>query len=98
MRYLVATASGLVLCACGLFIGNRLGVLDTLLFPPCLLSICAAVVIAVSKPWFSSDGRARPLGRLTVAWLAAIGCLILVVVIGGVAGFLYTCSRVSCMP
>jgi hypothetical protein len=98
MRYLVATVGGWVFCACGLFVGGRVGVLDTPLFPPALLFLSAAVVIVVSRPWFAEDGRTRPIWRLATAWLAAIGCVILVLVVGGIGGFLYACSKTVCMP
>ena len=98
MKYLIAIFSGLIVYTGGLLVGGRLGLLDASLFPLFLLIISEAAVIAVIRPWVRSEGPPRPPGQRLGVWLAAIGCAILVLLVDGIGGFLYTCARTSCMP
>jgi hypothetical protein len=99
MQYPLAILGGLLICAGGLFIGGRARMLETPFFPTSLLLTSAAVVLVVSRPWVARDGRPRTLFRLTMAWLATLGCVIFVLVVDGFGGFFYWCSRsTNCMP
>jgi dolichyl-phosphate-mannose--protein O-mannosyl transferase len=68
------------------------------LFRYVLVIVSAIMVIAVSKPWRAHDRHSNSLLRSAAAWMATIGCLILVFAINYIFTFWYGCSQENCMP
>jgi dolichyl-phosphate-mannose--protein O-mannosyl transferase len=98
VRYLLATIGGSATYAGALYIGFRSGHFDMVLFRYVLVIVSAITVVAVSKPWRAHDCHSNSLLRLGAAWLATIGCVILVFAINYIFTFWYGCSQENCMP
>jgi dolichyl-phosphate-mannose--protein O-mannosyl transferase len=98
VRYPLAIISGSAIYAVALYIGFRSGHFDMVLFRYVLVIVSAIMVVAVSKPWRTDDRHSKSLLRLGAAWLATIGCVILVFAINYIFTFWYGCSQENCMP
>jgi hypothetical protein len=98
MKYLFAIISGSVVFAGALPLGYRSGLFDMVLFRYSLIVISSAVVVTVSRPWKSGDGRSNPLLWSVVAWLATVGCVIFGFAINFIFSLWYGCSHEVCMP
>jgi hypothetical protein len=98
VRYLLAILSGTVLFAGALALGYRSGLFDMVLLRYSLVLISSAVVVWVSRPWKGSNRHSNSLFWSGMAWLATVGCVILVFAINFIFTFWYGCSQENCMP
>jgi NhaP-type Na+/H+ or K+/H+ antiporter len=98
VRYLLAIIVGSAIYAGVLYLGVRSGHFDMVLLRYVLVIVSAVMVVAISKPWRARDRHSNSLLRSGAAWLATVGCVILVFAISYIFTFWYGCSQVTCMP